>query len=377
KNGETPVHQRLLEKLCGIDINDLKCNDPLSNGVIGLGSDRFEISENDFDLLVGEKAGIRRLSKSASIKNICAEFVRRRDEFQKIYKLVIAEDVNVVHYRWVEQESEREQIVRDITECLMQLIKSNSFRRVSRGSENSLVEVVARLIEVATYKLPINREVEVTRNERQSVASKNRKARVKEGARGNRPDLMIRALLDQKWNEIVYAESGKWNCNKDKILEDHKKLVRFCIDGYKEVLKKHVKDILRKNYIAFRINIAENRVKYYLPISKAKILLGLESVKEVEEFVYTLMTIQPGDKGKDIICEVYGFIFVIQCKAWYKRNIDRLHVDELETVIRRENNLNTVVRKGRFSFGILVGVEEDRISDEAIERAISSECDIG
>ncbi|CAG8774749.1 28041_t:CDS:2, partial [Dentiscutata erythropus] len=107
ENGETPVHQRLLEKLCGIDINDLKCDDPLSNGVIDLGSDRFEISENDFDLLVGEKAGIRRLSKSASIKNICAEFVRRRDEFQEIYKLVIAEDVNVVHYRWVEQEIDK------------------------------------------------------------------------------------------------------------------------------------------------------------------------------------------------------------------------------------------------------------------------------
>lgn len=46
-----------------------------------------------------EKAGIRRLSKGASIKNICADFVRRRDEFQEIYKLVIAEDVNVVYYR--------------------------------------------------------------------------------------------------------------------------------------------------------------------------------------------------------------------------------------------------------------------------------------
>ena len=56
--------------------------------------------------------------------------------------------------------------------------------------------------------------------------------------------------------------------------------------------------------------------------------------------------------------------------------LDRSHVDELETIIRRGNNLDTVVRKGRFSFGILVSVEEDRISNEAIDRAITSECDI-
>ncbi|CAG8829505.1 29549_t:CDS:2, partial [Gigaspora margarita] len=87
---------------------------------------------------------------------------------------------------------------------------------------------------------------------------------------------------------------------------------------------------------------------------------------------------KPGDKGRDIICEVYGLTFVIQCKAWYKKNIDRSHVDELETVIRRGNNdLDTVVKKGRFSFGILVGVDICKISDEAIDRARTSECDIG
>lgn len=124
------------------------------------------------------------------------------------------------------------------------------------------MEVVARLIEVATYQLPINREVEVTRNECQSVASKNRKAKLKDGVRGNRPNFIIRAFLGQKWNEIVYAESGKWNCNEDKILEDHNKLVRFCIDSYKEISKKHVKDVLRKNYIAFGINIAGKVMSY-------------------------------------------------------------------------------------------------------------------
>ncbi|CAG8796959.1 35093_t:CDS:2, partial [Racocetra persica] len=77
---------------------------------------------------------------------------------------------------------------------------------------------------------------------------------------------------------------------------------------------------------------------------------------------------KPGDEGRDIIGEVSGFTFV---------KLDRSHVDELETVIRRGNNLDTAIRKERFSLGILVGVEEDRISSDAIDRAISSECDIG
>ncbi|KAF0412268.1 hypothetical protein F8M41_007945 [Gigaspora margarita] len=65
-------------------------------------------------------------------------------------------------------------------------------------------------------------------------------------------------------------------------------------------------------------------------------------VFEVEEFVHIEGESSPGDKGRDIIGEFSGFTFVIQCKAWYKKNIDRSHVDELETVIRRGNNLYTV-----------------------------------
>ncbi|CAH1767775.1 12422_t:CDS:2 [Entrophospora sp. SA101] len=275
KNGGTSIHERLFGKLCNIDINNLTPEDPLSNGVIDLGSNKFQLSENDFDLLIGDKAGIRRL---------------------------MAGDATVVHSRWVERENDRECIARGITECLMQLVKTNSFRRISRGSENTLVEVVARLIDLAIYQLPINSEVEVTRNERQSVASKNRKAKLKNGARGNKPDFMIQAFLGQKWNEIVYGESGKWNCNEEKILDDHNKLVRFCIDGYKEISKKREKDDLRKNYIAFGVNVAgdkiivhglirENEVKYYLPIAEAKIPLRSESV-EVEEFIHVLMVIR-------------------------------------------------------------------------------------
>ncbi|CAG8534339.1 13172_t:CDS:1, partial [Gigaspora rosea] len=34
------------------------------------------------------------------------------------------------------------------------------------------------------------------------------------------------------------------------------------------------------------------------------------------------------------------------------------------------------VKKGKFSFGILVGVDENNISDDAIERARTLECEI-
>ncbi|KAF0384484.1 hypothetical protein F8M41_011605 [Gigaspora margarita] len=188
----------------------------------------------------------------------CLFGIVRRDEFQEIYKLVIAEDVNIVHYRWVEQESDREQIVRDITECLMQ-------------------------------------KVEVTRNEYQSVASKNRKAKVKDGARGNRPDFMIQALLDQKWNEIVYAESGdiKKACERCST----KELYCFWNQYY------------RRKYNSLWIN-SRKWVKYYLLIAEAKILLRSESVKEVEEFVHVLITIWNG-----LIANLQYLINTIQKKT--------------------------------------------------------------
>ena len=49
----------------------------------------------------------------------------------------------------------------------------NALQRVSGGSENTLVEIIARLIDMAMYHLPVDYEVEVTRAERQSKASKN------------------------------------------------------------------------------------------------------------------------------------------------------------------------------------------------------------
>ncbi|CAG8670746.1 8314_t:CDS:2 [Funneliformis mosseae] len=93
---------------------------------------------------------------------------------------------------------------------------------------------------------------------------------------------MFRAYLRQKWKEIVFFESGKWNADEDKICHDHNKLVQLCLDGFKELVKKCTKETFYQNYIGFGINIA------------AKIPLGKESVEEVEEFVHALLVLRNG-----------------------------------------------------------------------------------
>ena len=64
-----------------------------------------------------------------------------------------------------------------------------------------------------------------------------------------------------------------------------------------------MKETFYRNYIGFRINIAgkyleihglimEKEIKYYLPVVKAKIPLGKESVEEIEEFVHALLVLR-------------------------------------------------------------------------------------
>ncbi|CAG8677829.1 26164_t:CDS:2, partial [Dentiscutata erythropus] len=62
------------------------------------------------------------------------------------------------------------------------------------------------------------------------------------------------------------------------------------------------------------------------------------------------MTPASGDGGRDIIEEMHGYRFVIQCKAWYKKCIGR---EEIDTFL-------TEVQRGKFDFGILVGALEKR-----------------
>ncbi len=78
-----------------------------------------------------------------------------------------------------------------MTNILLQEMMSNALRKIFKGSEGSLVEVVFQLIDAVMQGLPVEYDVEVTRGERQSVISKDRKSQQSSGSKGNRPDLMI------------------------------------------------------------------------------------------------------------------------------------------------------------------------------------------
>ena len=67
-------------------------------------------------------------------------------------------------------------------------------------------------------------------------------------------------------------------------------------------MRRCTKEIFYQSYIGFGVNIAGKCVeihglikeegKYHLPVVKAKIPLGKESVEEVEEFVPALLTLR-------------------------------------------------------------------------------------
>src|SRR5947207_10574467 len=73
-----------------------------------------------------------------------------------------------MHDQWIEDDNIKERIAGRITDILLQEIKLNGLQRVSGGSENTLVEIIARLIDMAMYHLPVDYEVKVTKAERQS-----------------------------------------------------------------------------------------------------------------------------------------------------------------------------------------------------------------
>ncbi|RIB05002.1 hypothetical protein C2G38_634287 [Gigaspora rosea] len=160
------------------------------------------------------------------------------------------------HIQWVEEVHERERIVKIVTDVLLQKIRFNTLCKISRGSENSFIEIISHLIDATMYHLPVECEIDVTRAEQQSITSQNRKAQNNEGSRGDKPDLMIQSYHRQRWEELVYFESGKWNASDKKIHDDHNKLVQLCLDGYEEISKKCKKDILYENYMGLGVNIA-------------------------------------------------------------------------------------------------------------------------
>ncbi|CAG8684626.1 1656_t:CDS:2, partial [Dentiscutata heterogama] len=304
QKANTSVHERLLEEIQDVDLSDLTYDNPLANGIIDLGSSQYQLMEDDYDVLVGEKVGIRNLRKGALIKGVCADFIIKRTEIQNQCKFIIAPSETRRHKEWIESENNRVLIATNITDTLLQETKRNVLRKISKASENALVDVIARIIEASLYQMPVNFDIEVTRNDRQSIASKKRKNRQETGSRGNKPVLMIRAFFKNKWNELAYVESGKWRSTDTKTLNDHNKLARLSLDGYTDMSKKTKKNELYKFCIIFGINITDDHcvvihglsrekgIKFYFPIIKAKIPFHNETVDEVEEFVHALLILR-------------------------------------------------------------------------------------
>ncbi|CAG8792892.1 24378_t:CDS:2, partial [Racocetra persica] len=82
------------------------------------------------------------------------------EEARRLYKFVLTPTELVTHDQWVEQNHDRERVVKGITDVLLQEIKTDILRRVDKGSENTLVGSIARLIDVTMYRLPIGCEIE-------------------------------------------------------------------------------------------------------------------------------------------------------------------------------------------------------------------------
>ncbi len=199
-----------------MDVEQLTCNDLLTNNVIDLDVNYLQIQDNDYDSLIDKRAGIWKLSKDLSIKNICNEFINKRDEIQSPVKFILAHYEKVTHNKWVKPNYKQERIARIMTNILLQEMMSNAFRKILKGSEDFLIEVVSRLIDVIMWGLPIKYDIKVTRGKCQSVASKDRKLQQSSGSKRNRSDLMIQAYLRNKWDEVAYIESSKWQAKWSK-----------------------------------------------------------------------------------------------------------------------------------------------------------------
>jgi len=79
--------------------------------------------------------------------------------------------------------------------------------------------------------------------------------------------------------------------------------VQLCIDNTDKLFKIYEREPLNRNYMGFGINIAgeyieiyglvhKKDIKYYFLVSRVKIPFYKKSVKEVEEFIHTLMILQ-------------------------------------------------------------------------------------
>ncbi len=83
------------------------------------------------------------MSKDLSIKNICNEFINKRDEIQSPVKFMLIYYKKVIHNKWVELNYEQEHIARNMINILLQEIMSNALRKILKSSKGFLVKVVS------------------------------------------------------------------------------------------------------------------------------------------------------------------------------------------------------------------------------------------
>ncbi|RHZ76923.1 hypothetical protein Glove_187g130 [Diversispora epigaea] len=76
------IHNCLFEKIQELDINDLTYNNPLAQGIVDFGSSQYQLVDNDYEILVGEKDSIRNLRKGSLMKRVYVDYVTKRNEIQ-------------------------------------------------------------------------------------------------------------------------------------------------------------------------------------------------------------------------------------------------------------------------------------------------------
>ncbi len=91
----------------------------MTNNIIDLNANYLQIQDNDYDFLIDEKAEIWKLSKDLFIKNVCNEFINKRDKIQNPVKFMFIHYEKMIYNKWVELNYEWECIAKNMTNILL------------------------------------------------------------------------------------------------------------------------------------------------------------------------------------------------------------------------------------------------------------------
>ena len=91
----------------------------MTNNIIDLDANYLQIQDNNYDSLIDKRAKIWKLSKDLFIKNVCNEFINKRNKIQSSVKFMLTHYKKVTHNKWVEPNYKREHIARNMTNILL------------------------------------------------------------------------------------------------------------------------------------------------------------------------------------------------------------------------------------------------------------------